>query len=103
MTQAPTKHANDDTHVQLLYVLTSALRDEAGMTEQEACCIARQALSGMSKTHGGLYLYCPMRAFVDRAQRDAEIRRRFNGRNLDELQRKFGLKRRRLYQIATGR
>jgi Mor family transcriptional regulator len=45
-------------------------------------------------------VYCPKTIDTDRAERDAAIRRDFNGRNRDELCREHGISKSRLYQIV---
>jgi len=93
--------AVEDRLVSLLYILTSALRDEAGMSEQDACRIAESTLGVMSQRFGGEYLYCPKRQIADLARRDAAIRRDWTGRNAAELMRLYNIRRANLYRILS--
>jgi len=92
-----------DRLVSLLYILTSALRDEAGMPEKDACRIAEKTVGDMSKRFGGEYLYCPKRPAMDRARRDETIRKEWNGRNADELMRRYDVSRTTLYRVLAER
>lgn len=92
-----------DRLVSLLYILTSALRDEAGMPEKDACRIAESTVGMMSQRYGGEYLYCPKRHTIDRARRDDTIRSEWNGRNADDLMRRHAVSRTSLYRILAER
>lgn len=99
---------DSDEEINLIYLLTAVLREEAGMTEPDACRISVDVLRGLSKRCGGLRLYCPrtvktvpVRQTKNRRERDKEIRARFDGRNYLELCQQYGLTERRIRQIVA--
>lgn len=98
MTQAAT---DADRSITLLYLLTGALQHEMQMPERDACRIAKGMVRWMVPQVGGDVLYCPKTLDVDRAERDAAIRREFNGRNRDEVCARHGISKSRLYQIIN--
>ena len=87
--QTPANEAPDDEQISLLYVLTSALRDEAGFTEADACRIAEGMLFRISKVHGGRYFYVGTAA--SRKYIREKVRSAFNGHNHVELAAEYGV------------
>lgn len=107
-TQQSPLSPDSDEGLSLIYLLTAALRGEAGMNEPDACRISVDVLRGLSKRCGGQYLYCPRiaraipeRPTLSRRERDKEIRARFDGRNYLELCQQYGLTERRIRQIVA--
>lgn len=76
---------------------TAIVREEVGMHEAFASQVARALVRGLRKRMPAQQLYIPA---PDKAERDAAIRREFNGRNTEELMRRYDVGRRRLYQIV---
>lgn len=68
--------------------ITAVVREEVGMNELFATQIAEAILCGLRRRLGGREIYLPA---PDREKRNAEIRRQFNGRNMDEVMRAFGV------------
>ncbi|WP_341674964.1 Mor transcription activator family protein [Niveibacterium sp. SC-1] len=95
--------AQIDRSIRLLSILTSALRDEMGMPEQDAARLGEQLVRHMSTRVGGAEVYCPKRLEVDRAQRDAAILRDFTGRNLAEVCRRYGVSKTTVYRVVGER
>jgi Mor family transcriptional regulator len=79
---------------------TEIVRAEIGMHEQFASQIARAIVRGLRRTHGARRIYIPG---VDRSERDAAIRAKFNGANAAEVMHEFKVSRSRLYEIAGKR
>ncbi|UXY13851.1 hypothetical protein N8I74_11010 [Chitiniphilus purpureus] len=90
-------HETDYHALQLHHELTQILRDEAGYSAQAAQTLAAALVRGMRKRIGGQEFYVPA---VDKRERDAAIRREFNGLNRKEICRKFGISKSRLYAIV---
>jgi len=61
---------------------------------------ARQFGMGLVKEFGGEYLYVSKRFAT--SQRDKEIIAAFNGRNIDELSKQYGLCARQIKNIVNG-
>lgn len=87
----------DDGNVSLQYALTSILRERVGYHERYASQIAEDILQGLQERYGGDDLYIPKS--VSRAVRDAAVLDAFDGRNRDEVCRKFGISVRTFYNI----
>jgi Mor family transcriptional regulator len=86
--------------VQLEHDFTSIVREEIGMHEGMAGMFAAALVRGLRRRLGGQDLYIPA---PDRSVRDASIRRDFTGTNVDELMRRHGLSRTRIYEIVGQR
>lgn len=76
--------------------LTIIVREETGLNEGFASQFAARILDGLRKRLGGKEVYIPAE---DRQARDAAIRADYNGRNRQEVCRKYGISRTRLYEI----
>lgn len=90
----------EDAAVQLEQDFVGIVREEIGMHEQMATAFAQALVRGLRRKLGGRELYIPS---PNRAERDATIRREFNGANLDQLMRRYGLSRTRIYEIVSRR
>ncbi|CAN7365097.1 hypothetical protein LJR118_002166 [Acidovorax sp. LjRoot118] len=90
----------EDAAVQLERDFLAIVREDIGMNEGLAGIFARALVDGLRRRMGGQDLYVPA---PDRSERDAAIRREFTGTNIDELMRKYGLSRTRIYEIAGAR
>ena len=91
---------SEDAAVQLEHDITNIVREEIGMHEVMAGMFAQALVRGLRRRLGGQELYIPA---PDRSARDAAIRREFTGSNVDELMRRYGLSRTRIYEIAGQR
>lgn len=91
---------DDDSTVLLQYEMTTIVREEVGFTEHFASQIAEAIVRGMRRRLGPGEIYI---AAPSKVERDAAIRAEYNGRNLDEVCRKHGVSRSRLYEIVKLR
>lgn len=103
--QAVTPVQAEDAVLQLEMDMAEILRNERGLHERDAFDMARCLVDGMRQRYGGVQLgrrglYIPA---PSKAERNAQICREFNGTNCDEVCRKYGIKRSRLYQIIKTR
>lgn len=87
----------EDAAVQLERDFLAIVREEIGMHEGLAGMFARALVDGLRRRLGGQDLYIPA---PDRSERDAAIRREFCGSNIEELMKRHGLSRTRIYEIA---
>lgn len=87
----------EDAAVQLERDFLAIVREEIGMHEGLAGVFARALVDGLRRRLGGQELYIPA---PDRSERDAAIRREFCGSNIDELMKRYGLSRSRIYEIC---
>lgn len=94
----PKRHS-EDAAVALHYDIASAICDEFGMEEGLASCLAEAITRGLRARVGGQDIYIPA---PDKRERDAAIRREFNGRNLEFVCRRYGISKSRLYEIVGG-
>lgn len=88
-----------DAAVALQYEITAIVREEIGLKEQLASQFANLILEGMRKRFGGADLYI---STVDRVARNEAIRHDFNGRNHEEICRKYDISRTSLYRILNA-
>ncbi|WP_418145462.1 Mor transcription activator family protein [Variovorax paradoxus] len=87
----------DDAAVQLEHDITNIVREETGMHEGIATMFSQALVRGLRRRLGGQELYIPV---PDRSERDAAIRREFNGLNHREVGLKYSLSRAQLYRIV---
>ncbi len=73
------------------------LKVETGLHDEFAAMIATALVRGWRKRAGGQRIYMPVP--TDFESRNDAIRRDFHGSNPEEVCRKYGIKRSRLYQI----
>ncbi|MEZ0231889.1 MAG: Mor transcription activator family protein [Methylophilaceae bacterium] len=88
---------NEDTAIGLVFDITTIVRDEIGYNENFASQIAEALVRGLRKKYGCQEIYIPA---PNRSERDASIRKEFNGRNIDEVCKKFGLSSASVYRIV---
>lgn len=91
--------ADIDNAVQLRCEITSIVRTRTGMNEKFAAPIAEEIFNGLCELFGGSEIYIPA---PDKRARNEAIRARFNGRNVDEIMREFGVSRRTVYDVCTA-
>ena len=92
----------EDAVLQLEYDLADILREDQGLHERQAYDMARSLVQGLRKRYGGMQLgrrglYIPA---PSKAERNAQICHDFNGTNLSEVCKRYGIKRTRLYEIV---
>lgn len=95
----------EDAVLQLQMDMAEILRKERGLHERDAFELARCLVQGMRQRYGGVQLgrrglYIPA---PSKAERNAQIRREFDGTNGVEVCKKHGIKRSRLYQIVGSK
>lgn len=84
----------------LVQVLAGGLQAELKLAEDEATSIAHGMVRWIATQAGGDALYCPKTLRADVAVRNAAIRRDFDGRNRDELCRRYRIARSTFYGIV---
>lgn len=87
-----------DNATALLYDMTDILREQFGLDEPLALALAEKVIAGCRRKWGAQEIYIPA---PDKADRDAAIRREFNGRNLAEVCQRHGVSRSRVYEIVS--
>jgi Mor family transcriptional regulator len=87
-----------DTATALLYDMTEVIREAFALDEIAALVMAEIFLSGCRSKWGAQEIYFPA---PDKRERDAAIKREFNGRNLREVCQKHRVSRSRLYEIVS--
>ena len=97
MTERQTPAEAEDSIVMLQYEMTTIVREEVGFTEQFASQIAEALVRGLRRRLGAQYIYI---AAPSKAERNAAIRREFDGTNRESICRKYGISRTRLYEIV---
>ncbi|WP_161624002.1 Mor transcription activator family protein [Methylohalobius crimeensis] len=86
---------------ELLDHLVSRL-ERKGLDSEKAFDIAKEAVEAVSDVCGGRQVYFPMGVSIRTALRDEQIMREFNGRNIDDLSRRYRLSHARIYQILDN-
>lgn len=86
-----------DSQIELLYEMTEIVREEIGLNECFATQIAEAIVRGMRRKYGAQEIYVPA---PDKRERDAAIRRDFNGTNLEEVMRAHGVGRATVYRVC---
>ena len=71
-----------------------------GITDEDAHRIALSLLLAQANYGGGRMYYMPKGDRLKQAVRDRQIYREFNGRNHDELGKRYGLTVQRIYEIV---
>lgn len=84
--------------LELLAEMTTIVREDAGFGGDIADQLALAITAGLRRRLGGQEIYIPAE---DKRLRDEQIRAEFNGRNREEVLRKFGISSSRLYQIIN--
>lgn len=90
----------DDAAALLLYELTVVVHEEIGMTDHLATQFAEAITRGLRRRLPAQDLYIPA---PDKRDRDAAVRREFNGRNVDEVCRRHDIGKTTLYRILGTR
>lgn len=90
----------EDAALQLEREFVQIVREEIGMTEQLASGFAQALVAGLRRRMGGSELWIPA---PSRSDRDAAIRRDFDGTNLSEVMRRYGVGRSTVYRAAGRR
>lgn len=91
----------DDSAVSLVYEVTAAIQEEVGMAEAFASQIAEAITRGLRRRLGGERIYVPaLNGTQEKRERNAQIKREFNGANLGEIMRRYGLSKTQIYEIA---
>ena len=85
--------------IELLHEVTLIVREEIGFNDNFADQIAEAITRGLRRRLGSQEIYIPA---PDKRDRDEQIRAEFNGRNRDEVTKKFGISKSRLYQIVSN-
>lgn len=96
----------EDKAIQLHREMVSILREYVGMTDELAHAFAAPIVRGMRELYGGqtmgrkgsIYVPAP-----SKVERNAAIRAEFVGTNADEVCRKYGIGKTRMYEIVRTR
>jgi len=94
-----------DHQVALANEITTILREKVGYHEQFAAPIAEAIVHGLTERRGGDLLYVPngKRDLRKLSDRNAAIRREFNGLNRRELCDKYGISKPTLYRVVGAK
>lgn len=84
----------------LLAEIASILREETGLRDPLATMVAEAVLRGLRKRRGGTEVYVPQT--VRRTEIAQAVRQMFDGRNRDEVCRRFGISTSTLYRIVRS-
>lgn len=93
----PERYKGEDAAVALRHDVVLIVREEIGLNESFAIMVADAIVRGLQKLCGGGELYIPA---PNKSERDAAIRREFNGKNLREVCNRYGVSKTRLYEIV---
>lgn len=77
--------------------LRAIVREDVGLSDASADEIADLILVGMRRRNGGREIYVPA---PDLKKRDAEIRASFNGQNMHEVCRAYGVSKSTVYRVC---
>lgn len=80
--------------------IVACLVSTANLGRQEALAAAKQVSGHLSRHWGGQLLYFPKNHLGKLLERDAEIRRRFDGRNHAALAMEYDLTMQQIYKIV---
>jgi Mor family transcriptional regulator len=92
------RNDNEDNAAALMFELTHIVSEEIGFNELFASQVAEALVRGLRKRMGGREIYIPA---PDKTARDAAIRAEFNGRNMPEVCKKYGLSAPAIYKIVN--
>jgi len=82
-------------------VIAAGLREFNGMSQYAAEALARAICCSAAKQgHAGTEYYLPALHTLTRAQRNEAIRREFNGQNLREVMKKYGVHKSTIYRAV---
>jgi Mor family transcriptional regulator len=89
-----------DIYSRMIELLQTEL-SQSGITQTQAISSSATAVERLRHEMGGRVVYMPRRhPWASKAQRNAAIRREFNGRNLREICVKYQLSRASVYRIC---
>ena len=90
----------DPEVLQLVYEVADIMRIDGGEKEPRASVLAQIVVNGLRHRVGGasIYVLAP-----SRSKRNAAIRKKFNGANLKEVCREFGVGKTTVYRLAGNR
>ncbi|WP_022949535.1 Mor transcription activator family protein [Methylohalobius crimeensis] len=94
-----TENTQADAAVELRNILTQAVCQAFDLSETAALSLAERIADNVFTLAGGSELYIPK---LDRRHRQAAILAEFNGRNVDELSRRYGISKRQIYRIVNS-
>lgn len=97
------KISSDDDAVSLRFEIAAILREEMGLHEQYATTLAEPIVNGLKKRFSGQEIYIAKNEKTDILERNENIRREFNGRNLTETMKKYNLSRPSIYKICRNK
>lgn len=80
--------------------MTACLVSVANIDRQSAQVAAKQVSAHLSKHWGGQLLYFPKNHYGRLSERDAEIWRKFDGKNHAALAKEYGLTMQQIYKIV---
>ena len=98
MREHQTQARNEDAAATLQMEVTEIVRAEIGYNEAFASSIASAIVRGLRRKLGGQEVYIPA---PDRSERDAAIRREFNGTNLAEVCQRHGVSKSTVYRLCS--
>lgn len=84
--------------LELLAEITAIVREDVGLGDLLADTVATAITNGLRRRMGGQERYIPAE---DKRARNEQIRAEFNGRNRDEILKKYNISKPRLYQIVN--
>lgn len=100
-----TSAQTEDAVLQLEHDMVEIVRAELGMHEREAFSLAQAIVRGLRARYGGerlgyrgIYIPAP-----SKEQRNAAIRKEFDGTNVKEVMERHGIKRTQIYRIVGKR
>jgi len=94
---------SDDDAVSLRFEIAAILREEMGLHEQYATTLAEPIVNGLKKRFSGQEIYIAKNEKTDILERNSNIRREFNGRNLAEVMKKYDLSKPAIYKICRNK
>lgn len=100
MTQTSSPAREESSAIFLQQEMQDILKVETGLHDEFAAIIATALVRGWRKRAGRQTIYIP--GEPKNTDRDNDIRREFNGTNREEVCRKHGISRSRLYQIISS-
>lgn len=94
-----TLNRDTDSAVELHRILTACLTRRYGLVELAASALADEIVLEIRREVGGgeIYVPCP-----DRRERNREIVREYNGTNIPELAKRYGLSERHVARIVAS-
>lgn len=94
-----TSAQTEDAAIQLEHDFVEIIRQRIGLNETLATIHAQEIVRGLRERHGGRELWIPA---SDKSERNAAILRDFHGSNIEEVVKRYGIKRAQIYRIVGG-